>query len=176
MPLTPRLAVLFALALAACVGVPQTPSYRQWPAPQALTPVSAAFLQGTWYEVMRLPVFFERGCTHVAVTYTPRADGALDLVQGCRRAGGVSDIRGMATVSRPGKVQVRLQGVPFRGELWVLGTADGGRTLYLGTAARDMGWVLHRERGFGPEQRRAAQVAFRANGYDEAALQRTDQR
>jgi apolipoprotein D and lipocalin family protein len=174
MPLTPRLAALFALSLAACM--PQTPSYRQWGDPQALQPVTPQFLAGTWYEVMRLPAFFERDCTHVTTAFAPRPDGALDLVHSCRRGGVVSDIRGVATPYKPGRLKVKLEGVPFKGELWVLGTADGGRTLYLGTLARDLGWVLHRDRRFGPEQRRAAQMVFRANGYDEAALQKTDQR
>jgi apolipoprotein D and lipocalin family protein len=173
MPLTSRLAAVLSLALAACA--PQTPSYRQWDDPQVLRPVSTAFLQGTWYEAMRTPAFFTRGCTHVTATYAARADGALDLVNRCRRGGGVSEIRGVATAYKPGRLKVKLEGVPFRGELWVLGTADGGRTLYLGTMARDFAWVLHRDRVFGPEQRAAAQKLFRANGYDEAALQRTVQ-
>jgi apolipoprotein D and lipocalin family protein len=175
MPLTPRLGLLFALALSAC-GIPQTPSSRQWEDPQRLYGISPAFLAGTWYEVQRLPNWFEDGCTHVQVTYTPRADGGLDLVQNCRRNGAVSQITGVVTQAGVGRFKVKLDGVPFAGELWVLGTADGGRTVYLGTSAKDFGWVLHRDRVFGPEQRYAAQVRFGENGYDEAALQRTDQR
>lgn len=175
MPVTPRLAALFALTLAACV--PQTPSMRQWGDPQALSSRGAAFLTGTWYEVMALPARHQAGCTHSTATYSPpRPDGTMDVVFRCRRNGVLHEDRGVVIPWKPGRLQLKLAGDLFTGELLVLGATPDGRTVYLGTPTRSFGWVLHRDRVFGPEERYAAQVAFGANGYDEAALQRTDQR
>lgn len=139
-------------------------------------PVEPAALQGTWYEVAHFPTRATRGCSHTTATYTLRQDGALDVVNRCRRNGEVVQISGVATPLRPGVLKVRLEGVPIQSNLLVLGTSSDGRTLYLGTPARVGGWVLHRDRRFSDQQRRAAAELFAVNGYDEAALQRTDQR
>jgi apolipoprotein D and lipocalin family protein len=163
-----------ALALAGCVS--HTPSTRQHFAPMRLAAVPPARLAGTWYEVARYPNPFEDGCTHATATYTPRADGSLGVVNRCRRGGGLVEIAGVAVPKGPGRLAVRLDGVTVAGDLRILGVSRDGRTVYVGTGLRTAGWVLHRDRHFGTEERRAAAQVFRANGYDEAALQRTDQR
>ena len=85
-------------------------------------------------------------------------------------------IAGLATPVGPGQLTVKLDGVPIKGDYWVLGMSRDARTVYVGTPTRTAGWVLHRDRRFTEEQRRVAERLFRRNGYDEAALQRTDQR
>ena len=141
-----------------------------------LIDVAPSRLAGTWYEVARYPATFQRDCTHVTATYTPRADGTLGVVNRCRRSGATEAIAGVATPVGPGQLKVKLEGVAFAGDYWVLGVTRDGRTAYVGTPSRTAGWVLHRDRRFTEEQRRVAERLFRRNGYDEAALQRTDQR
>jgi apolipoprotein D and lipocalin family protein len=161
-------------AMAACT--PHVPSPAYHTAPMYLVGVAPARLSGTWYEVARYPAEFERDCTHVTATYTPRADGSLGVVNRCRRNGVTEAITGVAVPAGPGKLKVKLEGVPFAGDYWILGVSRDGRTVYVGTPLRNAGWVLHRHRRFTEEQRRVAERLFRKNGYDEAALQRTDQR
>ena len=160
--------------LAGCTADAPTPSYLD--DPMYLVDVQPSRLAGTWYEVARYPAFFEDGCTHVTATYTPRPDGSLGLVNRCRRDGVTEAIAGLATPVGPGQLKVKLDGVPIKGDYWVLGMSRDGRTVYVGTPTRTAGWVLHRDRRFTEEQRRVAERLFRRNGYDEAALQRTDQR
>jgi apolipoprotein D and lipocalin family protein len=160
--------------LAGCEAHVPSPGYQD--APMYLVDLAPARLAGTWYEVARYPAVFERDCTHVTATYTPRADGSLGVVNRCRRNGATEAITGVATPVGPGQLKVRLDGVPIAGDYWVLGVSRDGRTAYVGTPSRTAGWVLHRDRRFTEEQRRVAERLFRKNGYDEAALQRTDQR
>ncbi len=169
--------ILAGLALAVMAGcTSHVPSPAYYTAPMYLVDVAPSRLAGTWYEVARYPAPFQDGCTHVTATYTPLPDGTLGVVNRCRRGGVTEAISGVATPVGPGELKVKLEGVPFAGDLRVLGRSRDGRTVYLGTSLRNAGWVLHRDRRFTEEQRRVAEKLFRKNGYDEAALQRTDQR
>ena len=165
---------LAMVAMAGCT--PHVPSPTYYFAPVTLANLAPARLAGTWYEVARYPAPFQRDCTHVTATYSPRTDGTLGVVNRCRRDGVTETIAGVATPVGPGKLRVKREGVPFAGDTLILGTGDGGRTVYVGTSLRNAGWVLHRDRRFTEEQRRVAEKLFRKNGYDEAALMRTDQR
>lgn len=167
-------ALVLLLALAACT--PQTPSSRQYNDPLYVVPADPAALRGTWYEVMRFPAPTQDGCTHVSATFTPRADGTIGLVNRCRRDGVVSQVSGVATPVGTGRLKVRQEGDGFAEQNLILGQSRDGRTIYLGTPSRAGGWVLHRDRDFSPQERDAARTIFGRNGYDEAALQRTDQR
>ena len=163
-----------ALALAGCN--PHTPSPRYANAPMYLLPIAPERLVGKWYEVATYPGPFQDGCTHTTATYVGRGNGTLGLTNRCLRAGREVMISGVATPDGPGKFKVKLEGVPFKGDYWVIGASRDGRTLLVGTPTRIAGWVLHRDRHFTPEQRLWAREIFRKNGYDEAAMQRTDQR
>lgn len=169
-----RLLLLAALALAGCD--PHTPSPRYANAPMYLLPIAPERLVGTWYEVATYPGPFQDGCTHTTATYSNRGDGTLGLVNRCQRAGRTVAIAGVATPDGPGKFKVRLEGVPFAGDYWVIGASRDGRTVLVGTPTRIAGWVLHKDRHFTNNQRLWAREIFRKNGYDEAAMQRTDQR
>jgi apolipoprotein D and lipocalin family protein len=167
--------LIVAAALAACT--PHVPSYRYFAAPMATLPLDPAALAGTWYQVAAFPAPFQQGCTHVTATYTPRPDGTIGVQNRCRRDGVPSGIDGVATPSGPGQLKVRLDGVPFAGDYWVLGTLRHGRVVIVGTPTRTAGWVLSRDRVVrDPRLYDAAREVFRRNGYDPAALERTDQR
>jgi apolipoprotein D and lipocalin family protein len=65
-------AILLALILAGCTGVPE-----------GITPVSGFEPErylGTWYEIARLDHSFERGLSSVTATYSARDDGGIDVV------------------------------------------------------------------------------------------------
>jgi apolipoprotein D and lipocalin family protein len=171
------LALILAVAAGAAAAqtVPHTPSSRQWFQPMHLVAVDPDRLAGTWYEVAHYPFPAQAGCRRTTATYRPLADGTLAVLNRCTRDGVVEEIAGVATPAGPGRLKIKLAGVPLAGELRVLGISRDGRTVVLGTAFRNAGWVLHRDRRFTEEERRVAAKLFRANGYDEAALQRTVQ-
>ena len=167
-----RLLLLSVLALAGCD--PHTPSPRYADDPMQLLNLAPDRLVGTWYEVASLPAPFQDGCTHTTATYAP-IEGGLSVVNRCRRDGQVVQITGTATRVGPGQFKVRLEGVPFAGDYWVIGQSRDGRTLLVGTPTRLAGWMLHRDAHVTREERAWAAGVFAANGYDEAALQRTPQ-
>jgi apolipoprotein D and lipocalin family protein len=170
-----RLLPLVFLALLACAPLNQ-PSSRFLFAPQTPVEIDFATLEGTWYEIARFPDRFSGGCRQTQATYTPQADGTIAVLNQCTRGGQLVQIAGVATVAGPGELRVNLDGVPFGGNLIVLGVKDDGNTLLLGSRWRTSGFVLHRDRRMTPGQLNAAREVFRRNGYDVAALQRTAQR
>ena len=168
-----RLLLLAVLALAGCD--PHTPSPRYAAAPMYLLDIAPERLLGTWYEVASFPAPFQDGCSHTTATYGA-IEGGLSVVNRCRRDGQLVQITGTAAPVGPGQFKVKLAGVPFAGDYWVIGQSQDGRTLLVGTPTRLAGWMLHRDREVTEAERRWAGSVFRKNGYDEAALQRTDQR
>ena len=168
-----RLLLPIVLALAGCD--PHTPSPRYAFAPMYLLDIAPERLLGTWYEVASFPAPFQDGCSHTTATYGA-IDGGLSVVNRCRKGGQVVQITGTAAKVGPGQFKVKLGGVPFAGDYWVIGQSRNGRTLLVGTPTRLAGWMLHRDGQVTDAERRWAAEVFRKNGYDEAALQRTDQR
>ena len=170
-----RIALLGLLALAACT--PHVPSSRYIGTPMyVVSNVTPAQLAGRWYEIASFPAPFQAGCSHTTADYAPRPDGSLALRNSCRVGNELLRIDGTATVAAPGRLKVDLEGVPFRGDYWVLDVARDGRTVVVGTPTRIAGWVLHRDHEMTPQELRHARDVFERNGYDAAALQRTDQR
>ncbi|MBD3764640.1 MAG: lipocalin family protein [Rhodobacterales bacterium] len=167
--------LLSVLLLAACVPHVASPDY--WDDPMTLrADVSADRLAGRWYEIARFPTPFQTGCSHVTADYVPQPGGGLAVVNRCRRAGGVEQVAGKVMPAGPGQFRVTFEGVPLAGAYWIVDLSADGRTLLVATPGRTAGWVLHRDRRMTPMELTAAAGVFDRNGYDVAALQRTDQR
>jgi apolipoprotein D and lipocalin family protein len=166
---------LIALLLAACA--PDHPSARYLTVGQVAQPIDVARLEGTWYEVATFPAGYTADCVGTTVTFTaPSADGLVGVMHQCQLGGRTVQISDTLRAKGPGRLAGRVDTELFTGELVVLGGADGGKTLFLGTQSRVTGFVLHRDRDISPETIDRAEEVFRANGYDVAALQRTKQR
>lgn len=165
-----RRALCLLLLLAAC-GV--VTGYRD-----RSVPISSAALfdparfAGTWHEVARFPAPFEAGCTATTATYTPRADGRIGVVNACTRGGRRVRIEGVAEVVGPGRLKVRLDGVPVAAPLWVLWVDEGYRTAVLGQPSGRSGWILDRSPEIPPDRLAAAREVLAFNGYDLRRLQR----
>jgi apolipoprotein D and lipocalin family protein len=167
--------VVIALLLAACA--PDHPSARYLTVGQVAQPIDVARLQGTWFEVATFPVAYTGDCVGTTVTFTaPSAEGLVGVRHQCQLGGQTYQVNDTLRAKGPGRLAGNVDTELFTGELVVLGGADGGRTLFLGTQSRITGFVLHRDRNISPETVDRAEEVFRAAGYDVAALQRTKQR
>ncbi|MDO8885025.1 lipocalin family protein [Pseudotabrizicola sp.] len=155
------LLLLSVLALAGCD--PHTPSPRYADAPMYLLDIAPERLVGKWYEVASFPAPFQGGCSHTTATYAA-IEGGLSVVNRCRRGGQVVQIAGTAARVGAGQFKVRLEGVPFAGDYWVIGQSRDGRTLLVGTPTRLAGWMLHRDRHVTQDERRWAAGVFAVNG------------
>ena len=130
---------------------------------------------GRWYEVASFPTPFQAGCTNTQADYQVIDDGRLNIRNSCLRNGALSVIEGSAEVVGPGRLEVRLDGVPVRADYWVLWVDEGYRTAVVGTPSGRAGWVLNRDPTIPSDRLAAAEEVLRFNGYDVSELRPTTQ-
>jgi apolipoprotein D and lipocalin family protein len=137
---------LGALALGAALLASCGTSY----APLATVPsVDLNRYQGRWYEIARLPQFFEKDCYCVYAEYTPTNDGYVKVYNSCRKgskAGPLKDVTGKAfPVEGSNNSKLRVQFFwPFRGDYWVLELDPEYKYVMVGSPDRESLWILSR--------------------------------
>lgn len=177
----PRGIALIALLIGLCVAVPAASSDR-------LPVVDAVDFQryaGKWYEIARLPNFFQRKCVgDVSAEYSLRDDGLIRVYNQCSlRNGGADSVDGVARpIDAKGpnsRLEVSflpkwLRWVPFTwGDYWVMELGADYDYAVVGTPNRGYLWILARV----PQMDDAlyAQILdrVRALGFDADAVVRT---
>lgn len=124
---------------------------------------------GTWYEVARFPVFFERGCVGVTAEYQQIDDTRISVFNTCRNPDGSikSEILGEAEIVAPARLKVSFPSVPFgASDYWVLWVDEGYRTAVVGAPNGKSGWILNREPQIPADRLQAAREILDFNGYD----------
>lgn len=132
---------------------------------------------GTWYEVARIPNWFQRKCASGAMAeYTPLPGGKIQVINACKNsAGELERVKGTA-VPVPGsgnaKLKVKFFG-SFAGDYWIIGLDPKYQWSLVGHPSRNYLWILSRE----PEMDEATYrkiVAMAADrGYDTSRIVRT---
>lgn len=130
---------------------------------------------GLWYEVASFPTPFQAGCESTKAEYAVLSDGSLSVKNSCQKDGALSIIEGRAEVVGPGRLSVRLNGVPVSADYWVLWVDEGYRTAVVGVPSGRAGWILNRTPDIPADRLSAAQDVLAFNGYDLTALQWTEQ-
>ena len=137
------------MVLSACAGM----GSRE-PLPTAPS-VDLARYAGTWYEIARLPMWFQRHCVDSKALYTNRPDGTVGVHNECvTDTGRLDQIEGVATVVDP-KTNARLTvvfdnffaqlfGSSREGNYWILDLDPDYRTSVVGTPDRRFLWILSR--------------------------------
>ena len=168
-----RWAVLSLLALSACAVFP---IYRDTDVPMSsMARFDPERYAGLWYEVASFPVPFQSGCRNTTAAYALEDTGTITVQNMCDTEDGAEDIRGTAEVSGPGRLTVRLQGVPVAADYWVLWVDDGYRTAVVGTPSGRAGWILNREPKIPADRLQAAMQVLEFNGYDLSQIRTTPQ-
>jgi apolipoprotein D and lipocalin family protein len=110
---------------------------------------------GTWYEIARLPMWFQRHCVDSKAIYSSRHDGLVGVHNECvTESGGVEQAEGVATVVDP-KTNARLMvafdnwfarlfGSSREGNYWILDLDPEYRAAMVGTPDRRYLWILSR--------------------------------
>lgn len=166
-----RILLLAALTLLTACGT----VYRD--RAQPITSVAdfdvSAYL-GTWYEIARYPVRFQRGCTATTAEYGALDATSITVVNTCRQDtpdGPIRQIRGMAALVAPGQLRVQFDTVPFvRAPYWVLWVDETYNTAVVGVPNGRAGWILARDPQISASARTVAEAVLTANGYDTSAL------
>ncbi|WP_087500013.1 lipocalin family protein [Pseudomonas sp. SID14000] len=162
------------LALLGCAGNdhPATPRTQQ---------VDLQRYQGTWYELARLPMFFQRNCVQSEAHYGLREDGRLDVTNRCQEKDGRwSQAKGIAEAQQPGstdKLWVRFDNWFSRlapglakGEYWVLYHDQDYRVALVGHPNREYLWLLSRTPAVTDQLREQLLMIAREQGYDTSKL------
>jgi apolipoprotein D and lipocalin family protein len=149
-PVSLRLALaIVCFTLGACAGVVSKGDLSTVPS------VNLSRYTGTWYEIARLPMWFQRHCVDSKAIYSSRPDGLVGVHNECvTESGGVEQAEGVATVVDP-KTNARLMvtfdnwfarlfGSSREGNYWILDLDPEYRTAMVGTPDRRYLWVLSR--------------------------------
>ncbi len=141
--------VVLCFTLGACAGVD---SKGDLP---TVASVDLSRYAGTWYEIARLPMWFQRHCVASQAIYSIRPDGAVGVQNECvTDVGGVERAEGVARVVDP-KTNARLAvvfdnwfarlfGSSREGNYWILDLDVEYRTAVVGTPDRQFLWILSR--------------------------------
>jgi apolipoprotein D and lipocalin family protein len=135
---------------------------------------------GTWHEIARLPMYFQRKCARdVTATYTLRDDGDVTVSNACVREDGVrmqSDGVARMAGSDPAKLEVRfapawlsfLPGV--WADYWVLAIDADYQWAIVGEPDRKYLWILSRQPTMDAKTLEALKARARTMEYDLAEL------
>jgi apolipoprotein D and lipocalin family protein len=123
-------------------------SYAGEPIP-TVAKVDLSRYQGTWYEIARLPLFWEKKCaSNVTATYTLRPDGKVTVLNQCRKADGTETAStGTAEIATWDGSNSRLKVSffwPFQGDYWILDLDENYTWALVGTPNLKNLWILSR--------------------------------
>ena len=115
--------------------------------PLAVVPqVELGRYMGTWYEIASYPTWFQKGCAGSTATYALRPDGAVDVLNRCRKGGELDSAHGTAWApdpSVPAKLKVRFFW-PFSGDYWIIELGPEYEYAVVGHPSREYLWILSR--------------------------------
>jgi len=145
-------AAVLCAALSACAG---PAAFDPAKAPPTFARVDPARYQGTWYEIARLPMWFQRSCLRSQATYGLLETGGLSVLNECETAaGGRESVTGTARAVDGGKnarLEVRFDSwfaplIPSQpqGNYWVLYLDEAYQTVIVGTPDRRNLWIMAR--------------------------------
>ena len=160
-----------ALLLSACVA-----SGGAVAPPQTVGQVDLSRYQGTWYELARLPMFFQRNCAQSEAHYALQGDGTVAVRNRCQTLQGEwQEASGQAFAQQAGqtdKLWVRFDNwfsrlFPdlTRGDYWVLYLDDDYRVALVGNPDRQYLWLLSRTPQVSAKTREQLLNIARERGY-----------
>lgn len=115
----------------------------------AVTDFQPEKYMGVWYEIVRLPHYFERGLDYVQAEYTLKPDGMIQVVNRGQRNGEKSRIVGKAKLKDPkarplkGELRVSFFG-PFYSDYRIIELAPDYSYAVVTGSNREYLWILSR--------------------------------
>lgn len=147
---------------------------------QVMPSVDLPRYMGTWYEIARLPAWFQRNCSsNTTAGYSLRPDGRVTVLNQCRmKDGSLKSAQGIARIANKkgpnSKLKVRFFG-PFQGDYWILDLDPEYRWAVVGDPHRRYLWVLSRQPQLSAEIFAAIVERAAGQGYDVTRLIMTKQ-
>jgi len=163
------------MLLSGCAG-----GGREQP-PETVGEVDLQRYQGTWYELARLPMFFQRNCIRSEANYQLQADGSVAVTNRCETEDGDwQEAKGEAVPQEAGitdRLWVRFDNWFSRlfpgltkGHYWVLYLDEGYSTALVGSPDRKYLWLLARDTEIDQATRDRLLSEAERRGYDTSEL------
>jgi apolipoprotein D and lipocalin family protein len=164
------------LWLTACASTP-----GESMAPRTEGHVDLKRYQGTWYELARLPMFFQRNCAQSEAHYALKPDGNIAVTNRCRTMDGKwEEATGTASPQVEGKTDKlwvvfdnwfsRLLPGVAKGNYWVLDVSDDYTLAIVGNPNRKYLWLLSRTAHVDEKTRNDLLMKAQQQGYDTTRL------
>lgn len=147
---------------------------------QVVSAVDLNRYKGFWYEIARLPNFFERKLKCTSATYTLRDDGKINVLN---KGNFISDpqktssAKGVAWIpdkNSPAKLKVQFFW-PFSGDYWIMDLDKDYRYVLIGEPSRRYLWILSRVKTMDEETYDKLLQKAVESGYDVDPIIRVEQ-
>lgn len=148
--------------------------------PSVVAAVDLNRYKGKWYEIARLPIFFERKLKCTSAIYTLREDGKITVLNAGnyisepQKSTSSEGVAWIPDKKCPAKLKVQFFW-PFSGDYWIMYLDKDYRYVLVGEPAHKYLWVLAREKKMDePTYKMLLQKAIN-NGYDVSPIIRVEQ-
>jgi len=148
--------------------------------PAVVSVVDLRRYSGTWYEIARLPNFFERKLKCTSATYTLRADGKITVLNAGnylsdpKKSTSSAGVAWIPDKNSPAKLKVQFFW-PFSGDYWIMELDKEYRYVLVGDPATKYLWILAREKKMEESTYRMLLQKAVDNGYDVKSIIRVEQ-
>jgi len=148
--------------------------------PSVVSSVDLNRYKGLWYEIARLPNFFERKLKCTSATYTLRDDGRITVLN---KGNYLSDPKkstsstGVAWIpdkKYPAKLKVQFFW-PFSGDYWIIDLDKEYKYVLVGGPSAKYLWILAREKRMDDSTYNMLLQKAVENGYDVKTIIRVEQ-
>jgi apolipoprotein D and lipocalin family protein len=154
-------------------------AYSQKP-PSVVAIVDLKRYKGTWYEIARLPNFFERKLKCTSATYTLRNDGKIivlnkgNYITDPQKTNSAKGVAWIPDKKSPAKLKVQFFW-PFSGDYWIMDLDKDYRYVLVGDPSHKYLWILCREKKM--DETTYSMLLQKAidNGYDVKSIIKVEQ-
>jgi apolipoprotein D and lipocalin family protein len=148
--------------------------------PTVVSSVDLNRYKGIWYEIARLPNYFERKLKCTSATYTLRDDGRITVLNkgnyltDPKKSTSSQGVAWIPDKNSPAKLKVQFFW-PFSGDYWIMELDKEYRYVLVGDPAHKYLWILCREKEMNEKTYSMLLGKAVENGYDVKSIIRVEQ-
>lgn len=138
------------------------------PAVSTVDQVDLSRYMGTWYEIARLPNWFQKKCVSDTTAFYTLTQDHVTVLNRCKiKNGSWASASGIAyPVAGSGNAKLRVSFFrPFYGDYWVIALDPFYQWVLVGSPQRDYGWILSRTPSLSASTMQLIQRQARLQGY-----------
>lgn len=141
--------------------------------PEVVSSVDVQKYAGLWYEIGRLPNFFQNNCKNSTAEYGLLPSGEISVFNICNlKTGGTSTIRGKAFIpnpKEPAKLKVDF-GFPRLGDYWIIDLDENYQWALVSGPRKESLFILARSAPMAPALLNELVERLRIKGFDTSKI------